>query len=541
MSVFIKAAPRSEKSENTRLFMFAAIFSAVFLLLAMLYRDFVLDDAFITYRYAFNLAHHGAITWNPSEHPVEGFTSFLWVILNALAIGAKVDPIISSRVISLLSAITIIWVLAFANKTMSQSLVIVFVSAIAVSAPFAFLAMQGMETIFTALLILLSARASTVILLKPSSSHILCWYLFAFLSFLSRPDSAFFSLGVFFVLITILLNVKDYRSLRSFILMAIPWLASFLIYMTWRFHYFGYLFPNSFYIKVASGVANQQRATPGTYESSLNYVASFVYQVLFPYLVLVLLLLLMQPQKVKDRLIQIAPICLGCLFFGLYLLTIVPIQGFLWRFVFPVYPSLLFAAIWYFGNERYEPLQLGNKSLSVILVSLFILWPLGQLPQTLYIKKFRTQFDRVVVGRSLAGIGGTMFVSESGALPYYSGWRAADLYGLTSEEIAHHGLSSKILERVNPDLIMLIVGGAYDAEKEYGIRGAILDKYILDHGFVAVAAIYKSEDGYHYYFVRRSSALFDTIAQRLQNIEHLKYGDLHTLIPGKRIPIWKGE
>ncbi|MGI0029935.1 MAG: hypothetical protein ACREAQ_09540, partial [Nitrososphaera sp.] len=65
--------------------------------LSLLYYDFVLDDAFISYRYADNLARYGTLAWNVGEAPVEGFSSLSWVVLNAAAIYLGADPMAVSR------------------------------------------------------------------------------------------------------------------------------------------------------------------------------------------------------------------------------------------------------------------------------------------------------------------------------------------------------------------------------------------------------------------------------------------------------------
>jgi arabinofuranosyltransferase len=52
--------------------------------------EFIADDAYISFRYARNLAEHGALAFNIVEPPelVEGYTNFLWVLV--LALGAKI-------------------------------------------------------------------------------------------------------------------------------------------------------------------------------------------------------------------------------------------------------------------------------------------------------------------------------------------------------------------------------------------------------------------------------------------------------------------
>ena len=51
-----------------------------------------LDDAYISYRYAWNVIHHGTLSWNESGfRQVEGFTNPLWVLLSMLpaVLGSK--------------------------------------------------------------------------------------------------------------------------------------------------------------------------------------------------------------------------------------------------------------------------------------------------------------------------------------------------------------------------------------------------------------------------------------------------------------------
>ena len=55
------------------------------------YLWFVCDDAFITFRYAKNLAHGLGPVWNAGER-VEGYTNFLWMMIASLPIGLGFDP-----------------------------------------------------------------------------------------------------------------------------------------------------------------------------------------------------------------------------------------------------------------------------------------------------------------------------------------------------------------------------------------------------------------------------------------------------------------
>lgn len=59
------------------------------------HRHFFHDDAFITLRYARNLAEQGVIVWNPGEM-VEGYTSLLHVVLLGGLIRVGLDPVVAA-------------------------------------------------------------------------------------------------------------------------------------------------------------------------------------------------------------------------------------------------------------------------------------------------------------------------------------------------------------------------------------------------------------------------------------------------------------
>ena len=70
--------------------------------LALVWRfDFVCDDAYIPFRYAFNLVRGEGLRFNLGPHtPVEGYSEFLWVLLVAGGMKASVAPWVFARVLS---------------------------------------------------------------------------------------------------------------------------------------------------------------------------------------------------------------------------------------------------------------------------------------------------------------------------------------------------------------------------------------------------------------------------------------------------------
>ena len=74
------------------------VVAAVALVAHSLVFNFVTDDAFISFVYSRNLAEHGKLVFNLGEHPVEGYTNFLWTVLLAGFLKVGLVPELMSRV-----------------------------------------------------------------------------------------------------------------------------------------------------------------------------------------------------------------------------------------------------------------------------------------------------------------------------------------------------------------------------------------------------------------------------------------------------------
>src|SRR4051794_15485609 len=98
---------RSAASPREPLLLWAVRFSVALMVVASVgaalgtvrsHWDIKFDDAFITYRYARNVANGGGLTWNLHERPTEGYTSFLHVALLVPFSYFHVDPLLAARV-----------------------------------------------------------------------------------------------------------------------------------------------------------------------------------------------------------------------------------------------------------------------------------------------------------------------------------------------------------------------------------------------------------------------------------------------------------
>ncbi len=102
----------------------------ILLLLQLLFWNFTIDDAFISFKYAKNLFFNQEMVFNIGEAPVEGYSNFLWVIWMMLSFVFNVEIVLFSKVSGLIFchlSVLILYRLAFRiSKSKDLSYIINF-------------------------------------------------------------------------------------------------------------------------------------------------------------------------------------------------------------------------------------------------------------------------------------------------------------------------------------------------------------------------------------------------------------------------------
>lgn len=123
-----------------------------FLTLCWLLRSFVTDDAWISLRYAQNLASGDGFVWNPGGAPVEGFSNPLLVGLEALGYAAGLDGLVVARAVGVLSGVVLLVLLWHRGHQLVGGLAAgVATVLVGLSPALAFWAVGGLETLPTTL------------------------------------------------------------------------------------------------------------------------------------------------------------------------------------------------------------------------------------------------------------------------------------------------------------------------------------------------------------------------------------------------------
>ena len=232
------------------------------------YLECVAEDAFISFRYARNLADGFGLVFNPNEAPVEGYTNFLWVIFCAVAYLLGLNVPVAAQVLGVLAGLgTLILTRRFALKHLgaTEAQALVPCALLAVSGPFAAWSASGMETIVFALLVLASVDAFCTWRVANEGASLLPTASFCVLATLTRPEGLFFSLALGVMAIIHVARTGD--RVRQLTLSVLLYAVPIGLYVLWRHQYFGYWLPNTYHAKTGGGAAQFVRG--------LNYIGYF--------------------------------------------------------------------------------------------------------------------------------------------------------------------------------------------------------------------------------------------------------------------------
>jgi len=222
----------------------------------------VAEDAYITFRFARNVAEGHGFVWNPGSPPVEGFTNFLWVAISAAAYRLGLDLPHTAQALGLASAIATLlvsWQFARASLGVSDGVALLTMVMLAAAGPLAAWATSGMETTFFTLWVITAVYCADRFARTATVGAAVAVTVALFGATLTRPEG----FGVAAIVLSVLgiLSWRDERRTmpRAALVATALYLAGFAVYFAWRYHTFGYPLPNTFYAKTGGGLHQYSR------------------------------------------------------------------------------------------------------------------------------------------------------------------------------------------------------------------------------------------------------------------------------------------
>jgi hypothetical protein len=394
---------------------------------------YILDDSFISLRYAANFVAGEGLVYNPSEY-VEGYTNLLWVLVGALGIAAGFDAFSFVRAAGMLSWVALFPMLAICVAGVSGRIRlwhVAFASAWLVIPPnVGGFAATGMETTFASWLVLLFAWLQHGG--DPASvTRRVAGSVVGLALLLTRPD-----LGVF---VAASLLVHAWRlfhrhhggaairaeSAQRFGVTAV----GLICWLLWKSYYYGDIVPNSYYAKQQDGV----NLHPG-FLYLFSWIASYPQTIVF----ILLCIAAIAARTQRGKFAQFT--LLSLLFQCLYMLH----SGgdFMeYRMMHHIYPLLVAAAATALASPSWLP-RWGAVSFALVATILSFAPTTYETEYNMHTLEGMTRCcgaRGIPLGKRLREVLPPQTIiatTMAGGMPFYSGLRTIDQLGLNDRKVA---------------------------------------------------------------------------------------------------------
>lgn len=396
-------------------------------------KGWMLDDAFISFRYALHWAQGLGPVYNPGETPVEGYTNFLWVAL--LALGARLggDIVILARTFGALTGVLTLVLLFNARRfarELDRSVPLIATLFLATFCIFLPWPTSGMETSLFGLLLTFSLLLHFSTLGKaPSRLKLLGLGVSLALTVMTRPE------GVLVAGLVLADQALESLLKRRFqiIFVLVAFLALFLPWFLWRWSYYGDLLPNTFYAKVGATSAQVRR---GWKYFNEMYVPAR------PLIFLALLALLVQWSWLR-RYIRYYLLPLLLLLYTAYIILVGGDGLPAYRFFAPLAPSLCLLAAIGICRLPISRRLVAGLALLILVVNLYYAYTDKETYQNLqrgdYVQQKGTLVGRWLLERAPEGT--VIATNTAGTIPYYSQLKTIDMLGLNDRHIARREMT----------------------------------------------------------------------------------------------------
>jgi len=473
--------------------------------------DRILDDSYITYRYAENFANGFGFRWNIGEAPTEGFTSYLHVFI--LAIAHKffsIDPLLTTRVMSFAAIFSVLYInfliimksLDVHEYNISLPILLILILG---NPLLVYISLFGLETLLITLIYTLTIYYYIEWYKTREIRAVIFLSLLSILAYSSRPDSIAFY-GILYSLTFLSMYIKNYRfpKLHFFILFSALVIPVILL-TSFRLYYFDSYFPNPYYIKHASKLIDK---------NGLLYVIKFIiWSSGF------IFILFLQRKKLPSE--------LRILLFTFFIFVSIfvmfkPLMGTAFRFFMPLWPIISLALIYCLQDKT----SYTKKVIQFVFIPFSVIWLIAGNAHvyTATQQNKNTKFY-TLIGKELSTFGSAYSIAtgDQGALPYFSSWVSYDLVGLTDTYAAKAESGQDIAKYIfnkKPNIILLRKSKSnnyFIAHSKYNDTGNLLYN-LLKHTYSTCCSFYDEDNNKVVLFISKDTEKVKQITEKLRSV-----------------------
>lgn len=481
----------------------------------LLFFQIYIDDAFIFFKYGYNLIHHGVWSWSTEGAPSEAYTSFIYAFLSIFPPLFNISAPIFIKIVGLffLLGLTYRLYISIADKKWALLGVALFLGNWQVYVH----AYAGLETILWVWLLL----ECFLLVKKDQLSTMLqmrLWILCLLLT-LTRPEGAIYTLSFF-------LFLKFYKkiSLKFVPIISIACLG--IIYFIIRYWYFGLLFPLPFYHKVMD-----------------NHIASplvFLFNIYTSWHYIICAGLIWYFFR-KNKLIFLVGLITFLIYAALYAKSFL-VMNYADRFPFQLFiPFLLFAFI------QLEQ-SINTQKTKILLVVFFlnlIIFSKGiydnnlielasievnagsayYLPRSHYTLAKNINKIKDVEHKNLK-----ILFGDAGVFPYFVKAQCYDYNGLTDAYIAKHPLNDEYFDKINPDVVLIGTPKDKKEDLKEDLTNCKTMYYMAEkrsNTYKYLGRVISKENGYYVHIYCKTTASYSAALETALNDAIVYSGNTH--------------
>ena len=210
--------------------------------------DWFIEDAAISFAYAKNLAAGEGLVAYAGGERVEGYSNFTWVVLLSLFEAVGLSSFTVAKWLSFVigaATVPVVYALTREIYPSRRAPAVLAVLALAANSQFAHWGASGLENPVFGLCLALALWRTSVEWRTSGWPWSAFWY---FLLAITRPEGIMY--GAFAGFLAMNFTLRDGRGLGP----TLRWLVTFFLpwgaYQSWRFQYFSWEFPNTYYGKM---------------------------------------------------------------------------------------------------------------------------------------------------------------------------------------------------------------------------------------------------------------------------------------------------
>ncbi len=391
----------------------------------------MLDDSFISFRYAENFSLGQRLVNNLGEK-VEGYTTFLWVAWLGLGKTIGFDIIFFSKLLGIVFSIGCIFLLINAHRFVRDIdnkvpiIATLFLGTCGIFTPWATSGTEiSMFTFFVLLSILLYLSIKEI---ANNRGRLFFLGVICAVSTMTRPEGILIFAVIF--LDGLILSIKNRE--RAVLYLAISFFVIYFSYFIWRYSYYGYLLPNTFYGKVGLSIYQVIRG--------IYYSMAFAKPALFLLIPAVVSIFSLAWFK---RFSSLHSLPLTVVVYTLYIVFVGGDCMPAFRFFTPIIPILCLISAMSISS------LIKKKEIIISITIVIALYNLAQMRINgeIYdhIKDDKVALHGKEVGLWLeanAHPNAIIATNTAGSIPYFSKLKTIDLLGMNDLHIAHRKIPS---------------------------------------------------------------------------------------------------